>query len=240
MKTFKSFRRSISPFGVIAPPADVFSEISEKLESALPGMQIPEPVKLEVFADILALPGLMKDVSQAPSGESALLQKICDFIKSHHVEIEEKGLMDDIYRGMKEIFYAKTELFLVDHHDEKHCKEMNWDEKYRDYVLFSEERNILIAQFFEPITKDNPGRFSEFVSKWTESKSMDRILHFFDFCKGSKNPTFEHYLVFAHPAFSRALNNKDGLKKMLKFAHPLAQKLKSPTWHADIQRLFSL
>ena len=77
------------------------------------------------------------------------------------------------------------------------------------------ERDQLVGGFFAPINDRQPGRLSSFVTAWTETDNLDRLLHFIDFCRGAKNPTFEHYLLFAHPALDRVVSNKSQMRAIV-------------------------
>lgn len=149
-------------------------------------------------------------IAEAPSNDDHGLGDLCRFLLQKRLDIN----MED---AMKLLFERKTELFLLS----------------SDGPLFVKERDLLVGGFFAPLYEHAPGKFSEFVDAWMETPIMDRLLHFFDFCRGSTRPTFEHYLLFAHPAFSRVLRDKQKLRLLLK-------KITVPAFEADLRAAFDL
>lgn len=182
----------------------------------------------------------MRKVAQAPANDCPELARLCDYLTGHNLEISSAGLFDPIFNALKVVFDRKTEIFLVDHYDGDHCRKMGWKEDYRDAVLFSEERNILVGRFFEPMTKDRPGHFSEFIKTWSETGNSDRLLHFLDFCGKLANSSFEFFLLGSHPALSRIIRKKDTMRALLQKCAPLFGKIKSPTWEKDLRKTLSV
>jgi len=233
MKTARPLRRSVSPFGAPTRPPDEFDNLKDIIHSVLSDKKDKKSETLDTFDDILNLPDVMRSVCDAPANEASQLTPLCQYLLRYKLELQENEIFEEIYKSMAHIFDRKTEFFLVDHHDEDFCKKMEWPEKYRDGVLFSKERNSLVTGFFDPVSQKQPGIFSKFINKWSETQNIDRMLHFLDFFAESKKSTFEHALIFSHPALSRILRDKKILKSLFLKAHPLLIKLSSPTWEQD-------
>jgi len=235
MKTLRSVKRSVSPFGVPEPQKDLFDEIKDYILAHHKEGKPNQPPQLNLFQDVHSVPFFMRQAANAPAHDNSPLQPICEYLLKYNLEIVEDGLFEKLFKGMEFIFNKKTEIFLIDHHDKEHCEKLGLKEEYKDVVLYASERDALIGKYFEPATKENPGIFSEFISHWIESENLDRVLHFLDFCSGSNNPTLEHYLVFTQPALTRVMRNKNHLKDIFRKVQPLLVKLNSPTWEKDIR-----
>lgn len=234
MATLRPPRRSASPFGGPPPGLSPFDEFRRLFSSAFGD---PDPkADLNALTHAAAFPRVYQKVYDAPANDAPGLASLGDFLLRHKLELEEKGLLDAADQAMERLFDHKTEVFLVDHLDKTACEKMGWPEEYRNSVLFAKERDLLIGGYFAPAFESNPGRFSQFITRWVESDNPDRLLHWFDFAMGSKHPTFEHYLLFTHPALSRVLRNKAQMKTMFQKARPVLAKLSTPTWEADVRK----
>jgi hypothetical protein len=233
----KPSRRSVSPFGLFAVPetTDPLDEFTAAVSKIFPLDDAKVPSQCKTLADMKFTPLLLKDIWDAPAHDAPKLGNLCTFLVSVRLQLVDKGLQDVVYRTMQKLFEAKTDLFLIDHHDAEHCEKMGWGDKYRDVVLFARERDTLVGGYFAPVTETEPGHFSEFVSSWVSSESPDRLLHFLDFCMGSKNPTFEHFLIFSHPALNRVVTNKTLLRELLEKTRSVLVKVSSPTWEKDLK-----
>lgn len=240
MKTLKPLRRSVSPFGHAAPKGDLFADMAAQIKSKFKKLKPTNPRQLENLSDLPNLPSILREAYYAPANDGPELMKLIQYGVKMKTDLVESGLFDLILDGYQSVFEQKTELFLIDHHDKEQCEALKFEGDYRDVVLFGPERDSLVGGFFEPISKDQPGIFSKFISSWVQTKSCDRILHFLDFAKGSKNPTFEHMLVFSHPALSRIMTDKNFLRSLMKKAEPLLNKLSSPTWESDVRKSLEL
>lgn len=242
MKTIRPPKRSVSPFvlaGDVSPVADttpfeaVLVELQNATLTALGPVTEEKPAALKSIEDFNALPGMLRDLAEAPANDAPKLADICTAVVRFQETLGQKGLADVVNKALSEFFLKKVEVFMVDHYDEEHCKKMGWAVDHKDIVLFAKERDLLIGTYFAPLADAQPGRFSEFVSKWIETPNQDRVLHFLDFCAGSKNPTFEHYLLFSHPALGRILRDKALLKSLFDKSNTLLKKVKSPTWEKE-------
>lgn len=222
MRTIRPQKRSVSPFGAFAAEtaADPILDLREKAST---------------HDDLKHLPALIGKIAAAPANDAPELDGLIQFTLRHRETLTDRGLITPLFEAMQSLFEKKTELFMIDHHDRAHCERMGWTEQYKDVVLFARERDALAGRFFAPFTEAQPGLFSEFVTRWMESANPDRLLHFIDFCSGSKNPTFEHYLLFTHPALARVISNKGHLRGLFEKAQPLLAKLSSPTWEHDVR-----
>jgi hypothetical protein len=229
-------KRSVSPFGT-GPnmEADAFTPLAEAIRDAF-GPAPEEPVrKFTSSAHIPAVPARVRKAAQAPANDVPWLDEFCAYLVRMRPEFEEKGAARALWEGMERLFERKTELFLVDHLDREQCQKLGWADDHKDLVLFARERDILVGRFFAGWTEREPGDFSAFIHRWTDSPNPDRILHLLDFCAGSKNPTFEHYLLFTHPALARWVGNKTQLRALFDRVRPVLAKLKSPTWEKDVR-----
>jgi hypothetical protein len=215
--------------------ADPLEEFATAVSAVFPLDNAKVPSKLKNLDDMKFTPLLLKEIWDAPAHDAPELGNLCSFLVSVRLQLVDKGLQDVVYRAMQKLFEAKTDLFLIDHHDAEHCEKMGWGDKYRDVVLFARERDTLVGGYFAPVTETEPGHFSEFVSSWVSSESPDRLLHFLDFCMGSKNPTFEHFLIFSHPALNRVVTNKTLLRELLEKTRSVLVKVSSPTWEKDLK-----
>lgn len=239
MKIIKPLKRSVSPFvlaGDVPSRADAtpfetaLNELQNNLLTVLGPVTEEKPSTLKSLEDFNALPVYLREMAEAPANDAPKLAEICSAIVRFQETLNQKNLSEVINKAMTEFFLHKTEVFMVDHYDEEHCKKMGWAVDHKDVVLFAKERDVLIGSYFAPLADAQPGRFSEFISKWTETTNQDRLLHFLDFCAGSKNPTFEHYLLFSHPALGRILRDKTFLKSLFDQSNALLKKLKTPSW----------
>lgn len=249
MKTIKPLKRSVSPFvlaGDVTPANDLtpfetaLLELQNASLSALGPVTEEKPTAIKAIEDFNALPGMLRDLAEAPANDAPKLSELCAAVVRFQETLQKKGLAEAVDRALAEFFLKKIELFMVDHYDEEHCKKMGWAVSHKDIVLFAKERDVLIGSYFAPLADAKPGRFSEFVSKWIESPNQDRLLHFLDFCAGSKNPTFEHYLLFSHPALGRILRDKSLLKSLFDKTSTLLKKVKSPTWEKETKTALGL
>jgi len=232
MKTIRPPKRSVSPFtlagegGFVLPDTTPLETTLLTLENQLfpifgsPHENIPKGFK--TFDDLVFLPRAIRRISEAPANDAPLLLSLCHNLVHFRETVEQKGLLDTIEAAMKELFLQKVQLFMVDHYNEVNGP--------KDIVLFSKERDILIGNYFVPMAEAHPGRFSELMSSWMETENPDQLLHFLDFFAGSKNPTFEHYLLFTHPALGRILRDKLLLKSLFEKSAVLLKKITSPTW----------
>lgn len=228
-------KRSLSPFTPFQEPMP-FADAFERVWSHEFGPVAEPPKSLTAFDDRRGVPFFFRKIWEAPANEAPELDQLCRYLARFRMDLEQHGLADAAFSAMTQLFDRKTELFLIDHWDESQCKKMGWDLSYRDMVLFSKERDILLGSYFIPMTEKEPGRFAEFITRWVETENVDRLLHFLDFCAGSADPTFEHYLIFTHPALNRLLTNKSRLKALWEKTEPVLKKLSSPTWERDIRK----
>lgn len=223
MKKHRPLRRSVSPFGAVAvaPAVDSLSILRERLHS-----QFGEPdakLKLINWSDAKNIAEIMGHALEAPANDVHDLTLLCQFLVGVQAEAETAGLSAEIFLAMEQVFLQKTETFLLS-----------------EGVLFSKERDMLIGRFFEPVTEKSPGQFSGFLSRWIESDHPDRLLHFFDFCKGTANPTFEYFLVFSNPAFHRLLTNKHLIRELWNKVESLIKKLPDSSWAECVRRALGL
>lgn len=244
MRTLRPVKRSVSPFAIPEELKPVhlenpFDDAVAALEVAVSPSGAPAPEKkpkLPKTPDELAvLPAFLRKVGDAPAGDAPDLESLCRFLLQYQETFREKkwdGLLHTVMQGL---FDRKTELFMVDHYDREHCEKMGWADDHRDVILFAKERDILVGHYFAPMAESQPGKFSEFVGHWAGTDNADRVLHFLDFCAGSKNPTFEHYLLFTHPSLGRVVRGKDQLKSLFEKAQPLLKKITSPTWEKTVR-----
>ena len=235
MKTLRPLRRSLSPFGQEPTETRPFSQLEKAFASEFKVNEGQTVQQLKSSGDLPFFPSVLYRIWQAPANEAQELENTCRFLVRFHTDIETHGLSSVVYLAMQTLFDRKTELFLVDHHNREQCEKMEWPEDYRDVVLFAKERDTLVGHYFSPITEKEPGRFSEFINRWIDTTAGDRLFHFLDFCSGAKDPTFEHYLLFTHPALTRVVNNKARIKVLFDQTAPLLKKLNSPTWEKDVR-----
>ncbi len=244
MKPIRPPKRSVSPLAGLVPlPASLEEESSleqsvsdlENSVASLGNPADPAPKALKIPEDLRFLPAFIRKIADAPANDAPELSDVCHFLLLFQGFIEEKKWTAQIDRVMLALFNHKTDLFLIDHQDKEHCEKMGLQADHRDSVLFSRERDILVGRYFAPAAELQPGKFSEFIARWVESNNIDRLLHFLDFCAGSKNPTFEHYLLFTHPALARIVRDKNQLRGLFDKVQPLLKKLSSPTWEKDVR-----
>ncbi len=248
-------RRSVSPFGTAPELAsDPFAEVSTLIASAFGPAEGKAPRKLSSAVGLPYVATFLRKSFDATANDAPWLSEFCRFLVDHKPSLEENKVGEAVYAAMERIFDRKTELFLVDHHvvteqEYEAAQEAAAAGKpapralvageTHDNVLFSRERDTLVGGFFAPWTERAPGEFSAFIHRWAESENPDRVLHFLDFCAGSKNPTFEYYLLFTHPALAR-WSNKSHLKGLFDRVAPLLPKIKSPTWEPSVRALLGL
>lgn len=229
----------MSPFGAFEAPVAVvdnpLAALRSSVEAAFGTTDQKKPKQLKSVDDAVFLPRLIEKIADAPANDAPDLDNLSQFLLLFRETWREKNLDAVFYDAMRAVFDKKTELFLIDHQTKEHCEKMGWNDPYRDLVLFSKERDALVGRFFAPATEQSPGQFSEFVNAWAASENPDRLLHLLDFCAGSKRPTFEHYLLFSHPALNRVVSNKSLLRELLEKAQPVIVKLTSPTWENDVR-----
>lgn len=241
MKPPRPQKRSVSPFGsATAVLDDPFAALRAAVVEAFPNIQPTEKPQLKTLEDALHLPAYIEKISDAPANDALELDAVIQFLLRYRESLQNKRLEPMLVGTMRDIFERKTELFMIDHHNKEHCEKMEWQDEYRDVVLFAKERDALVGRYFAPLTESQPGIFSEFITGWVSTDNPDRLLHFLDFCTGSKKPTFEFYLLFSHPAFARIIKNKAQLREMLETAKPLLAKLPSPTWEKDTRKSLGL
>ena len=233
-------RRSVSPFGSMITDADPRRPVAAAFENVFGPAEGEPPKDLVAESDARFVPTRLQRLIDAPANDAPELDNLCRYLVRFHSLFEEKGLDGLIDEEMKRLFDAKTDVFLIDHRDRAHCEKMGWTDDHRDIVLFAKERDTIVGGYFAAVSEANPGRFSGFITRWTEAVSPDRALHFLDFCAGSKNPTFEHYLLFAHPALARVVSNKGLLRGLFERARSLLGKITSPTWEYDVRAALGL
>jgi len=229
-------KRSVSPFGT-APDAesDDFTAFAALIADKF-GPPPDAPVrKFTAAAHIPAVPQRIRRAALAPANDLPWLDDFCAYLVRLRPDFEEKDAARALWDAMERLFDMKTELFLVDHLDKEHCQKIGLAGDHKDLVLFARERDTLVGRFFAGWTEREPGEFSAFIHRWTDSENPDRILHFLDFCAGSNNPTFDHYLLFSHPALDRWISNKAQLRALINRVRPVLAKLKSPTWERDVR-----
>jgi hypothetical protein len=201
------------------------------------------------------IPLFLKKTHDAPANDAPWLPEFCRLLVEMRPSFEENKAAAAVYAAMETIFDRKSELFLVDHHVVTEEESLAAQESQAgmkpggqppaagdtvDNVLLSRERDTLVGGFFAPWTEREPGEFSAFVDRWAGSENPDRVLHFLDFCAGSRNPTFEYYLLFTHPALARWSSSKSQLRGLFDRVAPMLPKLKSPTWEPAVRKLLSI
>ncbi|MBS1983059.1 MAG: hypothetical protein JST16_02710 [Bdellovibrionales bacterium] len=241
MKTLRPQKRSVSPFGT-SPEilSDSFQALAQMIQTHWPLVELTKKTSFHALEDVGALPAVLNFIVEAPANDAPILFDVCSFLVRFRETFDAKGLSESLHEAMQYVFDQKTELFMVDHFSKEQCEKMGWTDEFRDVVLFAKERDALVGRYFAPVNELQPGRFSAFINRWAETKNPDRALHFLDFCAGSKNPTFEHYLLFAHPALARVVSNKSQLKTLFEVAAPVISKLTSPTWQPQVTAALSL
>ncbi len=241
MPTIKMLRRSVSPFGLKMEDPGSFTSLFENFERVL-GPSPQEKPKLNSFSDATFVPFFIQKIADAAANDAPGLEKLCQFLLVHRPDLEAKSLETVVWESMDKLFNLKTEVFLIDHIPaiEEDAEKGITSAPAQERVLFSRERDILVGRYFAPVTENNPGLFSEFVTRWVETENLDRVLHFLDFAAGSKNPTFEHYLLFVHPALKRIVENKNLLRGLVKKTEPLLAKLTATDWSASVRRTLDL
>jgi hypothetical protein len=241
VKTLRPLKRSVSPFGT-APElsSDPFQALAEAVEAHWPLLEPKKNPSFHSLEDAGALPHALNSILESPANDAPALYDVCSFLVRFRETFEAKGLSDPLQQAMEHIFDRKTELFMVDHFTKEQCEKMEWLDESRDVVLFAKERDALVGRYFAPVNDMQPGRFSSFVNRWVETKNPDQALHFLDFCAGAKNPTFEHYLLFAHPALARVVENKNQIRALFDVAAPVFPKLTSPTWEPRVRAALGL
>ncbi|MFN0117535.1 MAG: hypothetical protein ACKVQC_04480 [Elusimicrobiota bacterium] len=232
-------RRSVSPFGTeVLDDEAVFPHLEAVFKKVFPGEVGKTPSKLKLLEDARFLPQLLNKIYLAPSNDAPQIGLVSQFINSNRNLLKDKEVFEELYQAMLKIFDQKISLFMIDHFNKEQCEKMEWATEYKDVVLFSKERDQLIAEFFAPVTEHEPGRFAEFISRWNQKPELDAQLHFLDFCKGAKNPTFEYYLLFAHPSLARVVKNKALFQQLLENTKPIWSKFPTDTWIRDVQMAF--
>lgn len=234
-------KRSVSPFGT-APDVEVdeFSPLAGAIQGAFGAPPEERIRKFSLTAHIPGIPAQIRRAADAPANDVPWLDEFCTYLVRMRRDLQDKQVSNSVWDAMELLFDRKTELFLVDHLDREHCQKLGLADDHRDVVLFARERDTLVGRFFAGWTDKEPGEFSAFVHRWTDSTNPDRILHFLDFCTGSNNPTFEHYLLFSHPALDRWVSNKAQLRSLFQRVQPVLAKLKSPTWENDTRSRLGL
>ncbi len=237
MPVIKTARRSVSPFGLKRAAPSSLSELALEFEPFF-GTPPDEKPALSSFSNAVHVPFFIDKISRAAANDAPDLERLCQFLLTHKVDFEIKNLENVLFQSMERLFDLKTELFLIDHipaveaNPEKGIEPSAAQER----VLFAKERDILVGRYFAPITENNPGLFSSFISRWVETENLDRLLHFLDFAAGSKNPTIEHYLLFVHPVLKRIVTNKNLLRSLIKKTEPLLGKLSSTDWAISVRK----
>ena len=241
MKTLRPQKRSVSPFGT-APEfsSSAFQPLIDAIEPHWPLLEFDKKTSFHSLEDAGALPAILNFILDAPANDAPVLYDVCSFLVRFRETFESKSLSAALHDAMQQVFDRKTELFMVDHFTKEQCEKMGWTDESRDVVLFAKERDALVGRYFAPVNETQPGRFSAFVNRWAETKNPDQALHFLDFCAGARNPTFEHYLLFAHPALARVVSNKAQLRALFDVAAPVLPKLTSPTWQPRIRAALGL
>jgi len=235
-----SKRKSVSPFGLTPKEKGPFEPLKNVFHSQLQ-KEAEEPLRpLKSWDEAITLPYYLEKVFDSAANDAPEILSLCQYALKYWPDLEEKVLSQPVTEAFEKLFDKKTDLFLIDHHDKESCEKLGWPEEYRDVTLFSKERDTLAGCFFGRFAEKSPEVFSGFIQKWVGSSWPDRLLHFLDFAAGSKNPTFEHYLLFSDPSLSRILKDKDHLRFLLDKAQPLLAKLKSPTWEKDVRAALAL
>lgn len=219
---------------------DAYSPLEDAIAAAFGPPPQEKVKKFSAALHIPAVPARIRRAAEAPANDLPWLDEFCAYLVRMRPDFEEKKVAPLVWDGMERLFERKTELFLVDHLNKEQCEKAGLPDDHRDMVLFSRERDTLVARFFAAWTDREPGAFSEFIRSWTDSENPDQILHFLDFCAGAKNPTFEHYLLFTHPVLERWVSNKAQLRGLLTRIRPVVQKMKSPSWEADLRSALGL
>ena len=242
MKPERKTRRSVSPFGTVPPTDGPFDALRRRLEAAFGNESDPSETNapLSRSEDVVRLPGLLNRLADAPAGAAGDIAAVSGFLVRNAGAFRERGLFDALHDAMGTLFEMKTDQFLIDRYGKEQCEKMGWPDEERDVVLFAADRDALVGSYFAPVTASAPGLFSEFVSKWIAAESPARRLHFLDFCLGSKSPTFEHYLVFSHPALSRAVSDRELLRSLLDRSAPLLARLPANRWEERVRSAFRL
>ena len=252
--TARTTKRSVSPFGTApALDNDPLAAVTAAIAQAFGPAEGKRPKNLSSVADAPFISAFLRRTWDAPANDAPWLPDFCGYLVKSKSMLEGKGVADAVYAAMEAIFDRKTELFLVDHHvvteeEYQQLLEQKGQEavakitagEARDHVLFARERDTLAGGFFAPWTEREPGTFSAFVQRWAESDNPDRVLHFLDFCAGSRNPTFEYYLLFTHPALARWSSSKSQLRALFERVGPVLLKLKSPTWEPSVKKSLGL
>jgi hypothetical protein len=236
VKNLRPLKRSVSPFGT-APElsSDPFQILADAVAAHWPLTEFTKKTSFHSLEDAGALPSTLNAILEAPANDAPVLYDVCSFLVRFRETFEANALSAPLHDAMQQVFDRKTELFMVDHFTKEQCEKMEWADEFRDVVLFAKERDALVGRYFAPVNETQPGRFSAFANRWAETKNPDRALHFLDFCAGAKDPTFEHYLLFAHPALARVVENKAQLRALFDVAAPVLPKLTSPTWEPRIR-----
>jgi hypothetical protein len=240
MKPPRPAKRSVSPFGLMEAPVDAVTDLTDLYLRVLGQPEGKPPARLSAGADAVYLPAMFRRIWDAPANDAPELDDVIQFLVQHRPYLEEKSLHAPTYDFMRRLFELKTDMFLIDHHDREHCEKVGWAGDHRDIVLFSRERDALVGRYFAVITEREPGLLSEFIHSWVESDRPDALLHFLDFTAGSANPTFEHYLLFAHPALHRVVGNKALLRGLFDQTKSVLARLSSPTWEKDVRAALSI
>lgn len=232
-RTLRPQKRSVSPFGFIPAEEDPFGSLRAAFKEVFPpSVGAPIPSELRSFDDASFVPALIEKLFDAPANDAPQLDALCQFLLRFRGLFEEKALADFVDVAMQKLFERKTELFMIDQQDQARV------------VLFSKERDALVGRYFAPLTESHPGDFSAFVNGWMESENPDRVLHFLDFCAGSKNPTFEHHLLFTHPALHRVVSNKSHLRSLFEKTSGLVSRshlsVTYSSWEEDVKKALGI
>jgi hypothetical protein len=220
-------RRSVSPFGTFPETeAEPLAPLARAIEEAFGPPPEQTVRKFTAAAHIAAVPARLKKAFDAPANDAPWLGDLCGFLVRMRPDLEEKNVNGAVWTAMSQLFERKTDVFLLD---------LVETPDGRPTVLFSRERDALVGRFFAGWTEREPGLFSGFIDGWTNSGNPDRLMHFLDFCAGSKNPTFEHYLLFTHPALHRWVSNKAQLRALFERVDPLLAKMKAGAWASAVK-----
>jgi hypothetical protein len=223
MKQPRPPKRSVSPFGLSPAAPDPLADLKEAFARAYPNADASRR-KLRTIDDLPAVPAVIEKVLDSPANDAPELDDLCAFLAGQRITLEAKGLQAAVFAAMELVFDAKTDLFLID----------------RQTILFAKERDSVVGRYFAPVTEREPGAFSHLINRWVESENPDRVLHFLDFAAGSANPTFDHYLLFSHPALNRVVVNKAQLRSLFDRAKPVLAKLSSPSWESDVRKALGI
>jgi hypothetical protein len=211
MKKPRPARRSASPFGFVEAP------VTNPIEDIIPVL------KSTLGSPGVEVAGLISRAAASPAYETKDVSLLCQKLSLLQPAILKAKISADVFAAMEHLFQVKVDDFLI-----------------AETVLFAKERDMLIGRYFVPVTDESPGLLSGFLSRWIESEQLNRLLHFFDFCKGANDPTFEYFLVFSTPAFHRVLSNKQLMRDLWQRVELVADKLPHPEWKANVMQAVDL